>query len=486
MAPKLLKFYTDAKALRLFVLTLSLGFSTQVALADSELSASLDVTHANNCQANVSEVTRTEQELNAACREAGLGSRNACIQTLAECEGENASENDQCVDGMTPEGDIQDQREALEAKQEDMERIQEEIQAQQTTITELEQQAIEVNRAKGVARANLNEALTEIGTQRAQLQSQLNADLEQLEIAVEEAKNNLVQAEFRFRQFVLQKVGECNEESDRVAQTRYNGYRERARQGSARYSQAELFGMTGMSVREVARTYGRRAYRECLRQVNSARNGGNKTEWGMQYELQRDMIDHEKRVLNTAIQNMEQKAVSVQAAHEATRENLSRAESAQIDNYQSEVLALNQEGARLVRAEQVALQRINDLQFESVGLMLDINSMEDSLQRSHGGDIRVASDETVRAYREAHQASDSLLSAARRAESGAASCNQQDFIAGILRAFELAEEAVARDVASPEEEDGLPTIDVEVEDADPTPAPVAAEGVEPSGGQTVN
>jgi hypothetical protein len=434
----------------------------------------------------VSEVSRIERELNQACREADLGSRNACIQTLRECEAEGASENDRCVAGMTPESDIRRQREDLEAKREEMTSIQEQIQAQQASIADLEEQALAINEEKVAARRALDESLAEIGNQRAETQRQLNSDLEQLEIAVDQAKDQLVTLELGFREFVLSKVDQCQEQAEQHRQETYNNYVQAAQRGRARYSQASLFRMTGMSVQEIARNQGRNMMNRCMRQRTSAREGNQMTPFGRRYQLERDKIAAQRRVLNREIGRMEEKVEEVQAANLQTLASISQAEAAQVANFQREVLVLNQRGAALVRQEQEALQRIENLQIESLGLMMDINNMENQLQRSHGDDIRIASDDTVEAYREAHQAADSLLSAARRAESGAERCNQLNFITGILEAFELADEAVARDVASPDA-----VLDVEVDAPTPTPAPAvtgaaAADDVTVSVGQTVN
>lgn len=437
---KLLKKYTDEKVLKLLTLSVSLiGLVTTQAYAStsSEVGSSLDVAHFNSCQANESEITRIQRELNNACREAGLGSRAACIQTLHDCEGEDAEENDQCLPHMTTEADVKKDRERLEELRDRQNALNEQIEEQQQAVVGFEQEAVEINRLKGEAQAKLQQALADVGTQRAEAQAKLNMELEQLEIAVDQAKDQLATLTLGFREFTLSKIDECHEKAEQHNTQVYSNYVQAARGGRARYSQASLFRATGMSVREIARNQANREMKRCMALRVRTQGGGTEyTPYGRRYALERDKIKQQQSVIDREIDRMMHKRRDVQTANRATLANIARAEGAVISAHQAEVVSLNQQGAVLVRQEQQALRRIDQLNMQSMGLMLDITNMENELQRSHGEGIKVASDDEMEAYREAQQAADSLLDAAQNASHSVDRCNNQNFISGILDMFE--------------------------------------------------
>ena len=478
---KLLNFYTVAKAIKSALLVMGLVIASHTASA-TEIAETTEVTNINNCQANVNDVTRIERELNEACRTAGLGSKRACIQTLNDCEGDDAEENESCLDNMTTEAQVKRDREELEELKAKQTELEDKIKEEQSSIVDLEAQAVEINRARDDARRELNTALADVGTQRAQAQAQENADLEQLEIAVDQAKDQLVTLELGFREFVLSRVDQCQEQAEAHRQQVYGNYVNAASRGKVKYTQHSLFRMTGMSVQEISRNQGRNMFRRCMRQRTGNREGNEPTPYGRRHEIERDKVEHQRNVLNREIRRMERKVVEVQESHRATIAGLSQVEAGHIANHQTEVLRLNQEGAILIRQERDALARIDKMQMESIGLMLDITTKENKLQKSHGEGIKMASDEEAEAYREAQQAMDSLKSAANRAQGTAERCQQANFIDGILDLFNNDD----RDVAS----DGdLPTIEVvpdTEDDSSDDDNDESDDTVSRSAGETVN
>ena len=421
-------FFTLANAVTFFHLPNAFG-----ELAKE--SSSLEVAQYESCQQNMSYVTEVDREFNKACREADLGGRQACLETLANCEGEDAKDNDQCIEGMTTESDVKQDREKLEALRKEQDKLQESIKEQQGNIADYEQRAIDINRSKDEQRANLKQALADVGTQKALAQAKENQELEKIEIQVDQAKDQLVRAEFKLREFVLSKIDQCHEQAEKHRQEVYKGYVQAAQSGRVKYSHTSLFGMTGLSVKEIARIQGSNRMRRCMAMRVSLRDGNQITPYGMRYKLEGQKIEHEKSMLDKAISRMKNKRVEIQNANSATLASLSQVESEHIANYQRQVLRLNQEGRALIRQEKNALKEINRLQIKAVSLMLSTNFSESRLQKNHGKGIKIASDDKIKAFKEAYQARDSLESAAQRAKNGADRCKSSEFIQDILKSL---------------------------------------------------
>jgi len=471
---RLLKFYTDAKVLRLFILTSTLICGVSNA---EEIGESIDVARHNSCSQSESEISRIQRELITACRNAGLGGQSACIQNLYDCEQEDAEDNDQCLAHMTTEDDIKKQREEVEALRERQAGLQAQIAEQQGIIASTEDQAIEINRQKGEAHTALQAALAEVNSQETQQQAALNAQLSELEVQVNSAKNEAIQASFTFREFVLEQTDKCHAEAKEYNDQIYANYVNRARRGVATYSQQSLFGMTGLSVREISRNRANVEMKRCM--ALEAQNG-ERTPFGRRYDLQRDRVRQLQKTVDNALDLMREKRREVRQAHANTRRALGEAKTAHISNFQSQVLSLNQQGEALVRREQQAINRIDQLQIESLALIGDIATAENELQKAHGEDIKVASDDELEAYREALQAADSLKQAAENAQYSTERCNNQNFIDSVLARFERGEFDDPRGVASTS---GDAVIDAELDtDSSPAGTPASTPAADTSAG----
>ena len=434
---KLLKFYTGENSLRIFILTLltiSLIETGARADSDGELAANkeevLEVAAYKSCNQIVEDAMDVEKDLNQACSEANLGSQEACIQTLRECESEDdAKNNEECLEGMTMASDIKLGRKALDELKEKETALKEQIQEQQGNIADYEQQALEIRQDKDKSRAALDQALAEIGTRKAEFQRQENESLEKLESAVDDFRNKLVTLELRFRGFILSQVERCHAQ----AENHRRSYVQAAQRGLIKYSSAKLFGMAGLSVQDRARKQGEMSMRRCMSMRNSRQHGNKITPYGRRYRLERERINLEKKMFNKAIRHMEAKKQDVKKAHYATLASLSQAERVSIAQNQRDVLRLNHAGVALIKREQAAIQKIQTLQFQSLALMSEIHSKENDLQKKHGDDIKIASNDTVKAYKKAHSLIQTLHTSAYRAEGVAANCNAQATVADMLR-----------------------------------------------------
>ncbi len=395
----------------------------------SEGAQSLEVAKYNTCSANKQDANRMEQEFIRACSNAGLGGKTSCIAKLSECD--------------SSDGESKCPGKALTAKKSKLESLKEKLSAMQNQIQELNgsqeelvEQAISLNRAKADKLELLDQALAEVNSSRTQAQAQLNTDLQKLEIAVEGAGDQLLVLELGLREFVLSRSSECETRAETYRSTIYNRYVTAARSGNIKYSHASLFGLTGMSVKELVRKRANKEMSKCMSLTTTVDSKTKITAYGARYQLEKDKLKLQRNTLSKSIKRMQDQKRLVREAHKQTMISLSRAETGQISKYQKEVLALSQQGESLQRKESSVVVRTTALILETGSLKTQISDLEGELLSDYGQEILAADEDDVEEFLEAQQAKESLLSALRLAEDGAQRCGAQNWITALKEKLE--------------------------------------------------
>jgi|GEM_PF-4818410 len=445
--PKLYNKLTGEQILKTLTLTagalLLVAVNSAEALELSEGAQSLEVAKYNTCSANRQDANRMEQEFIRACSDAGLGGKTSCIAKLSECD---SSDGDKC-----PGKALTSKKNELESLKDKLSAMQTEIQELNGSQEELVEQNISLGRAKAEKQELLGQALAEINTSRTQAQAQLNTDLQKLEIAVEGAGDQLLVLELGLREFVLSRASECETKAEAYRSTIYNRYVTAARNGNIKYSHASLFGLTGMSVKELVRKKANKEMSKCMSLTTTLDSKTKITAYGARYQLEKDKVKLQRNTLAKSIKRMQDQKRLVREAHKQTLLSLSRAETGQISKYQKEVLALNQQGESLQRKRDSVAFKTMALASEAQSLKEKITALEGKLQSDYGQEILAADEDDVEDFLEAQQAKESLLSALRLAEDGAERCGAQNWITALKEKLERG--SVVANNSSDESED---------------------------------